>query len=59
MAPRRQPDRHHRCGACLSGPPPTSPDFVIVVDVATEAATIVANGRAAIWLDDLTLVVAV
>lgn len=40
-------------------PPPTSPSFIIVVDVVTEQATIVANGRAAIWLDDHTLLVAV
>jgi dipeptidyl aminopeptidase/acylaminoacyl peptidase len=39
--------------------PPTSPNFILVVDVTTEAATIVANGRAAIWLDDHTLLVAV
>jgi hypothetical protein len=39
--------------------PPTSPNFILVVDVTTEVATIVANGRAAIWLDDHTLLVAV
>jgi hypothetical protein len=40
-------------------PPPTSEHFIIVTDVVTEQATIVANGRAAIWLDDHTLLVAV
>jgi Tol biopolymer transport system component len=39
--------------------PPLSPSFIVVTDVATEAATIVANGRAAIWLDNQTLLVAV
>jgi hypothetical protein len=34
-------------------------DRLLVVDVATEEATIVAKGRAAIWLDDHTLLVAV
>ena len=42
-----------------ASPPPTSDHFIIVVDVVTEQATIVANGRAAIWLDDHTLLVAV
>jgi Tol biopolymer transport system component len=39
--------------------PPTSPSFIYVVDVATQAPTIVANGRAAIWLDDHRLLVEV
>ena len=33
------------------------PSVIMVVDIATEAATIVANGQAAIWLDDHTLLV--
>ena len=40
-------------------PPPTSEHFIMVVDVVTDQAMIVANGRAAIWLDDHTLLVAV
>ena len=32
---------------------------IVVIDVTTEQATIVANGEAAIWLDDHTLLVAV
>jgi hypothetical protein len=41
-------------------PLPTSvPSVIVIVDVATEAATIVANGRAAIRLDDHTLLVSV
>jgi WD40 repeat protein len=39
--------------------PPTSPNFIYVVDVSTKAATIVANGRGAIWLDDHRLLVEV
>ncbi|HZD17053.1 MAG TPA: hypothetical protein VE669_02815 [Actinomycetota bacterium] len=39
--------------------PPTDEHFILVVDVATAEATIVANGRAAIWLDDQTLLVVV
>jgi dipeptidyl aminopeptidase/acylaminoacyl peptidase len=35
------------------------PEVIVVVDVATEEATIVAYGRAAIWLDDRTVLVEV
>jgi hypothetical protein len=40
-------------------PAPTGPNLILVVDVTTGRPTIVANGRAAIWLDDHTLLVAV
>jgi WD40-like Beta Propeller Repeat len=36
-----------------------APEIIVVVDVATEEATIVARGRAAIWLNDRTLLVQV
>jgi hypothetical protein len=32
---------------------------IIVIDIATGAASPVAQGRGAIWLDDLTLLVSV
>ena len=38
---------------------PIGPNLILVVDVASGRPTIVANGRAAIWLDDHTLLVAV
>jgi Tol biopolymer transport system component len=35
------------------------PSVIVVVDVATDAATVVARGEAAIWIDDYTLLVEV
>ena len=37
----------------------TAPTIIVVVDVATRVGTTVANGRAAIWVDDHTLLVEV
>jgi hypothetical protein len=38
------------------GPPPV-PEIIVVVDVMSREVTTVANGRAAIWIDDQTLLI--